>query len=82
MIEFCNVMKWFLDGIFVVDDFSFVLLLCKIMVFVGLFGCGKMILLCMINCMVEFILGEVEIDGESVFGGDLVVLCCWIGYVM
>ena len=82
MIEFRNVTKQFPDGTTAVKDFSLVLPSRKTTVFVGSSGCGKTTLLRMINRMVEPTSGEVEIDGESVLGGDPVALRRRIGYVM
>jgi len=82
VIEFRNVTKQFPDGTTAVKDFSLVLPSRKTTVFVGSSGCGKTTLLRMINRMVEPTSGEVEIDGESVLGGDPVALRRRIGYVM
>ncbi|MGM1018348.1 MAG: ABC transporter ATP-binding protein [Actinomycetota bacterium] len=82
MIEFRSVTKRFPDGTLAVEDFSLVLPSRKTTVFVGSSGCGKTTLLRMINRMVEPTSGDVEIDGESVLGGDPVALRRRIGYVM
>jgi osmoprotectant transport system ATP-binding protein len=82
LIEFRNVTKRFPDGTLAVNDFSLVLPSRKTTVFVGSSGCGKTTLLRMINRMVEPTSGDVEIDGESVLGGDPVKLRRSIGYVM
>ncbi|UNK70789.1 ATP-binding cassette domain-containing protein [Microbacterium sp. H1-D42] len=82
MIEFRSVNKTFPDGTRAVEDFSLVLPSRKTTIFVGSSGCGKTTLLRMINRMVEPTSGDVEIDGESVLGGDPVALRRRIGYVM
>ena len=82
MIEFRSVSKRFPDGTLAVEDFSLVLPSHRTTVFVGSSGCGKTTLLRMINRMVEPTGGDVEIDGESVLGGDPVALRRRIGYVM
>ncbi|SJN38322.1 L-proline glycine betaine ABC transport system permease protein ProV (TC 3.A.1.12.1) [Microbacterium esteraromaticum] len=82
MIEFRSVTKEFPDGTLAVEDFNLVLPSRKTTVFVGSSGCGKTTLLRMINRMVEPTSGDVEIDGESVLGGDPVALRRRIGYVM
>lgn len=55
----------------------------SVIVFIGFFGCGKFMFLCMFNCMYEVIFGvcvegEVLFDGKDFygFGVDLVFVCC------
>ncbi len=82
MIEFRSVTKTFPDGTHAVEEFSLVIPSRKTTVLVGSSGSGKTTLLRMINRMVEPTSGDVEIDGESVLGGDPVALRRSIGYVM
>lgn len=57
--------KWldFMDvniyyGLFyVVVDVLLVILFCSVMVFIGFLGCGKMMVLCILNWMYEVIFG-------------------------
>lgn len=59
-----------------------------VIVFIGLFGCGKLMFLCILNWMYEVILGG-WVEGIVVFNGcdfyvceiDLVVVWCMVGMV-
>jgi len=82
MIEFRSVSKRFPDGTLAVDDFSLVIPSMKTTVLVGSSGSGKTTLLRMINRMVEFTAGSIEIDGTSILEKDPVHLRRSIGYVM
>ncbi len=82
MIEFRSVSKTFPDGTVAVDDFSLVIPSMKTTVLVGSSGSGKTTLLRMVNRMVEFSAGGIEIDGTSILEKDPVHLRRSIGYVM
>src|SRR6195952_3537148 len=82
MIEFRAVTKQFPDGTVAVDDFSLIIPARQTTVLVGSSGSGKTTILRMINRMVEKTSGDIEIDGESVYGLNPVKLRRSIGYVM
>jgi len=76
-------------GIFkVVEDVMMIVELWLVMVFIGLFGCGKFIFLCIFNCMYEVVVG-VCVEGLVCFDDcdlyvcdvDFVVVCCIVGMV-
>lgn len=60
----------------------------KVMVFIGLLGCGKLIFLWMLNCMNDMIdiccvIGDICLDGEDIYDlkVDFVQLCVKVGMV-
>lgn len=66
---------------YVVELVNLIVEFCIVMVFIGLFGCGKLMVLWIFNCMYEVILGvycigKVEFDGVDLYGKgvDLVVV--------
>lgn len=59
-------------GVIVVNNINFIIEDCEFMVFVGLFGCGKFIIFCMIVGLEEILGGSIFIDGCVV---NNVLLC-------
>lgn len=58
------------------------------MVFIGFFGCGKLMFLCCINWMNDLVEGmcvegEVKLYGKNIYylDVDVLMLCCWVGMV-
>lgn len=52
----------------------------EIFVIMGFFGSGKFILICLLNCLIELILGSIYIDGEDVLKlskEELWEVCCY-----
>lgn len=52
--------------LFGVKDVSLVIEEGEIFVIMGLFGLGKFIMVCFFNCLIEFICGQVLIDGVDI----------------
>lgn len=45
----------------------------EIFVIMGLLGFGKLILVCYFNCLIDFISGEILVDGEDILCYDMEV---------
>lgn len=66
----------------VVDNVNLNVLEGEMCVLFGFFGCGKIIMLKMINWLIVFSSGNIFINGENINDMDMVMLCCNIGYVI
>lgn len=82
MLSIKNLLKVYVGGKKVVDNMIIDIELGDFIVFIGISGSGKIIVFRMINCMIEFIEGEIIIDGKNIKEFNLVEFCCSIGYVI
>lgn len=65
--------------LFGVKDVSLVIEEGEIFVIMGFFGLGKFIMVCFFNCLIEFICGQVLIDGVDIvkmLDVELCEVCC------
>ena len=81
MIEFKEVSKKFKDTT-VLKEISFEIEEGKLVVLVGLSGCGKTTTLKMINKLIQATTGSITINGEDISKKDKIKLRRNIGYVM
>ena len=81
MIEFKNVSKSFKD-ITVLKNISFEIEKGKLVVLIGLSGCGKTTTLKMINRLIEPTTGTIKINGEDISKKNKIKLRRNIGYVI
>lgn len=81
MIEFKNVSKKFKD-VTVLKDITFEIEEGKLVVLIGLSGCGKTTTLKMINRLIKPTTGTITIDGEDISKMDPIELRRNIGYVI
>lgn len=81
MIEFKNVSKKFKD-VTVLKDITFEIEEGKLVVLIGLSGCGKTTTLKMINRLIKPTTGSIAIDGKDISKKNLIELRRNIGYVI
>ena len=81
MIEFKNVSKRFKD-VTVLKDITFEIEEGKLVVLIGLSGCGKTTTLKMINRLIKPTTGSITINGEDISKKNLIELRRNIGYVI
>lgn len=83
----CN-LNFYYGKFYVLKNINLDIIKNQVMVFIGLLGCGKFILLCMFNKMFELYLeqcveGEILLDGDNILINiqDIVLLCVKVGMV-
>lgn len=82
MLKFEYVIKIYKGGKKVVNDLILNIDKGEFVCFIGLSGCGKMIIMKMINWFIEFIEGKIFINDKDIMVEDFVKLRCFIGYVI
>lgn len=83
MICFDNVFKKYSDDkIVVVNNVILDIKDGEFFVFIGLSGCGKIIILKMINCLILLIIGIIYINEKWISDYDIYEFCWDIGYVL